>query len=109
MTVKLQCTGHVTKFQFLIRLILMKNVFLCYRPVETPQSYNKSGTQPSQTSRSAASPLSPPRPGGAATTYPQFSSGVPAREAPVRYAYGTIPYRENPYARVPQVPQQVKF
>lgn len=83
------------------------------RPVDTPQSYNKGGNQPSQTSRSAASPLSPPRPGGAATTYPPFSSGVPAREAPVRYvqqsAYSSNIFRENPYARVPQVPQQVKF
>lgn len=111
------------------------------RPVDTPQSYSK-GPQPTQVgSRSAASPLSPPRP-GATTNYPPFS-GMPAREAPInRYVqqspYGAVqvscrikwppliadhichmlivalspgpqPFRENPYARVPQVPQQVEY
>ena len=82
--------------------------------MDTPQSYSKGGSQPSQTSRSAASPLSPPRAGpGAATTYPPFS-GVTAREAPLRYVQqipygGAVSFRENPYARVPQVPQQVDY
>lgn len=80
--------------------------------MDTPQSYSKGGPQSSQTvSRSAASPLSPQRQ-GTATTYPPFS-GVHAREAPIRYvqqsSYATVPFRENPYARVPQVPQQVDY
>lgn len=87
-------------------------MFPCYRPVDTPQSYTKGGSQSSQTvSRSAASPLSPQRQ-GSATTYPPYS-GVHAREAPIRYvqqnSYATVPFRENPYARVPQVPQQVDY
>lgn len=78
--------------------------------MDTPQSYTKGGQQTSQTvSRSAASPLSPPRQ-GAATTYPPFS-GVHAREAPIRYVqqspYPTVPFRENSYARIPQVPPPV--
>lgn len=75
-----------------------------FRPVDTPQSYNKSAPLPTQT-RSAASPLSPPRPGqGAANTFPPFSAGVTAREAPLRTHYGThvycnsvSPYRDNSY------------
>lgn len=70
-------------------------MFFIFRPVDTPQSYNK-GPQPTQAAtRSAASPLSPPRQG--ATVYPPFS-GVPAREAPIRYVqspYGTVPVIED--------------
>jgi hypothetical protein len=74
--------------------------------VDSGQTYNKGGAQQSQ-SRSAASPLSPPRPGpGAAAAYPPFP-GAPARGAPLRYGqqspYGTsVSFRDNPY-RVPQV------
>lgn len=91
-----------------------------HRPVDTPQSYSKGGIGPPQqqqpTSRSAASPLSPPRPGpGAANTYPRFADVTAVREAPHRYvqqsAYGigqVQQFRENPYARIPQVPAQVQ-
>lgn len=59
------------------------------RPVDTPQSYSKGPQQTQTGSRSAASPLSPPRQ-GATTNYPPFS-GVPAREAPIRYV------QQSPY------------
>lgn len=52
-----------------------------------------------------ASPLSPQRPGPG--TYSSFTM-APAREAPMRYLqpspYGAaVPYRENPYVRIPNV------
>lgn len=94
-------------------------LFCRFRPVDTPQSYSKVGLLSSvqsstPSSRSATSPLSPQRPGPGAppTTYPPF----PGREAPpARYLqqqtthYGTsgqVPYRENPYARMPHQQQQ---
>lgn len=76
--------------------------------MDTSQSYKGGPPQPQTQSRSAASPLSPPRTGpGAPTSYSPFAGAG----APVRYiqqqqnSYGTgIPFRENQYARVPQVP-----
>lgn len=74
--------------------------------MDTSQSYKGGPPQPQTQSRSAASPLSPPRSGpGAPTSYSPFAGAG----APVRYiqqsSYGTgIPFRENQYARVPQVP-----
>lgn len=65
-------------------------LFSFCRPVDTPQSYSK-GPQPTQVaSRSAASPLSPPRQ-GATTNYPPFS-GMPAREAPINRYVQQSPY-----------------
>lgn len=59
-------------------------------------------------SRSAASPLSPPRPGSGIATQFTTYTGQQAREAPVRYVQqgpfgSTVPFRDNPYARIPQV------
>lgn len=78
-----------------------------HRSVDTTQGYSKGGPSPSQsTPRSAASPLSPPRPGpgAGAASYPPFA-GAPAREAPHRYVQNNSYYRENSYTRVSQVPQ----
>nr|XP_036232555.1 uncharacterized protein LOC106620013 isoform X3 [Bactrocera oleae] len=71
--------------------------------------------QQQQTARSAASPLSPPRPGpgsaAAANTYAKFAELNAVREAPHPYiqqtSYGIGPpgaqYRDNPYTRIPQM------
>ncbi|XP_055538502.1 nuclear receptor corepressor 1 isoform X2 [Wyeomyia smithii] len=82
-----------------------------HRSVDTVQVYSKGGPPQSQTaSRSAASPLSPPRPGpgASAANYPPFA-GAPAREAPLRYVQNNSYYRENPYTRVSQVPQMPEY
>lgn len=86
------------------------------RTAETAQSYSKGGQTPSQTTvpRSAASPLSPPRPGpgaAGAVSFPSYA-GVPAREAPMRYVQnttysGSTYVRENPFTRVPPHIQSV--
>lgn len=82
-----------------------------HRSVDPAQSYSKGGPTPSQSApRSAASPLSPPRPGpgAGAANYPPFA-GAPAREAPLRYVQTNSYYRENPYTRVSQVPQVPEY
>lgn len=89
-----------------------------HRPVDTPQPYTKGGIgpPPSQqpTSRSAASPLSPPRPGGAVnhTAYPRFSdvTATSLRYVPqTQYGVGQVQtFRENPYARISQVPASIQ-
>lgn len=82
-----------------------------HRSVDASQSYSRGGPSPSQSApRSAASPLSPPRPGpgAGAANYPPFA-GAPAREAPLRYGQNNSYYRENLYTRVPQVPQVSEY
>ncbi|EDS36389.1 nuclear receptor co-repressor 1 [Culex quinquefasciatus] len=79
--------------------------------VDASQSYSRGGPSPSQSApRSAASPLSPPRPGpgAGAANYPPFA-GAPAREAPLRYGPNNSYYRDNPYTRVSQVPQVSEY
>uniref|UniRef100_A0A182MT82 N-CoR GPS2-interacting domain-containing protein n=1 Tax=Anopheles culicifacies TaxID=139723 RepID=A0A182MT82_9DIPT len=85
------------------------------RTADTTQSFSKGGPLPSQSvPRSAASPLSPPRPGpgaAGAANYPSFA-GAPAREAPVRYVQNSsyVPafIRDaSPFPRVSQVQQVV--
>uniref|UniRef100_A0A182WAS3 SANT domain-containing protein n=1 Tax=Anopheles minimus TaxID=112268 RepID=A0A182WAS3_9DIPT len=86
-----------------------------HRTADTTQSYSKGGPSPSQSvPRSAASPLSPPRPGpgaAGAANYPSFG-GAPAREAPLRYVQNSsyVPafIRDaSPFPRVSQVQQVV--
>ncbi|XP_055601175.1 uncharacterized protein LOC129750017 isoform X2 [Uranotaenia lowii] len=82
-----------------------------HRSVDASQSYSKGGPAPSQSApRSAASPLSPPRPGpgAGAASYPPFA-GAPAREAPLRYVQNNSYYRDNPYTRVSQVSQVQEY
>uniref|UniRef100_A0A182QH87 N-CoR GPS2-interacting domain-containing protein n=1 Tax=Anopheles farauti TaxID=69004 RepID=A0A182QH87_9DIPT len=82
-----------------------------HRSADTTQSYSKGGPSSVQSvPRSAASPLSPPRPGpgaAGAANYPSFG-GAPAREAPLRYVQSNsfVPafIRDaSPFTRVPQV------
>uniref|UniRef100_A0A182NNA1 SANT domain-containing protein n=1 Tax=Anopheles dirus TaxID=7168 RepID=A0A182NNA1_9DIPT len=84
-----------------------------HRTADTTQSYSKGGPSPAQTvPRSAASPLSPPRPGpgAAGASYPAFG-GAPAREAPLRYvqnnSFPAFIRDASPFTRVSQVQQVV--
>ena len=98
----------------LISMLPFFHVF--FRTADATQGYSKGGGPSSSQTvpRSAASPLSPPRPGpgaAGAANYPSFG-GAPARESPLRYvqnnSYVPAFIRDaSPFSRVPQVQQIV--